>query len=128
MKHALFAIVAFVWAMSAGAQEPPRPWEHPDVVRAALEIRMEPDQRPIFRATVTEFLRSYGADVRKLMLSNNQANLPHKMATKRRHRVRAMDESMAAVLDDGQYPRYETYRDMLLKMMDERAAGRRGRR
>ncbi len=108
-----------------GAQQPVRPWTHPDVLVEALKIRMDESQRLEFRAAITDFLQGYGSDVRRVLNSNNQANLPRKIATKRRNRVKEMDKTMAATLTEEQYPQYEAYRNALLAKMDEEAARRR---
>ena len=106
-------------------QQPVRPWTHPDVIVEALKIRMDEAQRLEFRSAITDFLQGYGSDVRRILNGNNQANLPRKIATKRRNRAKQMDKTMAAVLTDEQYPQYEAYRDALLAKMDEEAAQRR---
>ena len=107
------------------AQQPVRPWTHPDVIVEALKIRMGEDQRVEFRAAITAFLQGYGSDERRIFNSNNQANLPRKIATKRRNRVKQMDETMAGVLSEEQFVQYESYRNALLAKMDEEAAARR---
>ena len=101
------------------------PWLNPEVLRAAWEIGVTAEEQLEFRSAVTDFLQGYGADVRRLLNGNNRTDLPRKIARKRRVRVKAMDERIALILTDHQIPRYETYRDLLLKKMDERAANRR---
>ncbi|MEM7099916.1 MAG: hypothetical protein AAF541_16735 [Pseudomonadota bacterium] len=103
------------------------PWAHPDVIRAAYIIGLDAKQQPKFRAHVTQFLQGYGADVRKLLRGHNVTNLPRKISTKRRNRVREMDDAMARILTKDQLLSYQDYRDLLLAKMDEKAAARLGR-
>ena len=117
-------LLLVVCASSVSAQDYD-PWSNPEVLRAAWEISLSEDQRPGFRAAVTTFLQDYGADVRKLLRSNNPTDLPRKIARKRKSRVKIMDEQMAMILSEPQIPKYEAYRDLLLAKMDERAAQRR---
>ena len=101
------------------------PWTHPEVLRAALQIGLTPDQQPQFREAVREFLEGFNSDVKRLLNSRDLDDLPRKIASKRRARVRAMDEQMAEFLSEQQQAGYEVYRDRLLERMDERAARRR---
>ncbi len=103
------------------------PWTHPEVLKAAWEIGLTQEQRPRFQKGVGDFLQGIGSDVRRLLNSNNQTDLPRKIASKRRSRVRKMDEQMTEILSIEQQSAYATYRDLLLQKMDERAANRRRR-
>ena len=98
------------------------PWTHPDVLKAASDVRMSQDQRPQFRRAVTAFLEGFNSDVKRLLNARSPHDLPRKIASKRRHRVKEMDKTMQAFLMPGQIPAYEAYRDLLLQKMDERAA------
>ncbi len=120
----IVALMALAGSIHA-AEEQTQPWAHPDVLRAAMQINMNAEQRPKFQASVTEFLQGYGADVQRLMRANNQTGLPRKIAQKRRYRVSAMDEQMGALFGESQYSAYETYRDTLLAKMAEQARARR---
>ena len=122
---ALALLVGLVLTTSAAAQQAQQeyqPWTHPEVLKAAFDIGMTPEQRPQFQAAVTEMLREFNEDVQRLMKRHNQTGLPRKIASKRRARVKAMDEQMAAFLSEEQVLLYHTYRDKLLEKMDERAA------
>ena len=110
-------------ALAHGEEE--TPWTHPEVLRAAFQIGMTPDQQPQFREAVREFLEGLNVDVNRLLNSRDLDDLPRKIASKRRARVRAMDEQMAEFLSEDQQAGYEVYRDLLLDKMDERAARRR---
>ena len=118
-------LLAFV--PPAVAQED-TPWTHPDVLKAAIEIRMTQDQRPRFRSAITTFLQGFNSDVRRLLNVRNPNDLPRKIASKRRSRVKALDSEVQEFLTDEQMSAYEAYRDMLLEKMDERTAKRWRRR
>ena len=104
------------------------PWTHPDVLKAAIEIRMTQDQSPRFRSAITTFLEGFNSDVKRLLNVRNPNDLPRKIASKRRARVKAMDAEVQEFLNEEQMPAYEAYRDLLLEKMDESAAKRRRRR
>lgn len=120
------AVILVAVAPFARAEEAP-PWQDPEVLQAAWEIGLSPEQQARFRDIVTEFLEGFGSDVRRLLNSNNPTDLPRKMSSRRRIRVKAMDEQMAVLLSDQQAGAYGTYRDLLLQKMDEAAARRRRR-
>ncbi len=125
MQKLLLLVALTVLTGATHAQEDAQPWTHPDVLQAAANIRMNPEQRAQFRSSVTEFLQGYSADVQKLLRAHNQTGLPRKIAKKRRHRVSAMNEQMGALFSESQYAAYETYRDTLLEKMAARARARR---
>ena len=104
------------------------PWTHPEVLKAAINIDMSPEQQAQFRKAITNFLQGLGSDVRKLLNARNPTNVPRKIASKRKARVKAMDEEVQAFLTEEQFPSYEAYRDLLLEKMDEAAEKRIRRR
>jgi hypothetical protein len=128
MLRALWPVVVILAAAAPlGHAEEAAPWQDPEVIQAAWEIGLSPEQQASFRDIVTEFLEGYGSDVQRLLNSNNPTDLPRKISSKRRIRVKAMDEQMAALLSREQQTAYGTYRDLLLQKMDEAAARRRRR-
>ena len=94
-------------------------WQDPQVLRAAFEIDMTPEQRPHFRESMTEFLQGYGADVRRILNGRDRTDLPRKIERKRRARLRSMDRQMGDFLTEAQWPAYERWRDLLLEKMAE---------
>ena len=121
-----FIITALILSCAATyAEEEVQPWRHPDVLKAAIDMRVSAEQRPQFQAAITAMLQGYASDVRKLMRAHNQTNLPKKIEKKRKVRTKAMDKAVAEFLNKDQIPAYEIYRDTLLAKMAERAAQRR---
>lgn len=123
--RSIFLVSLLTLSGIAHTEENEQPWRHPDVLKAAIDIRMNAEQRPQFQSAISEMLQGYGSDVRKLMRKHNQTNLPKKIAKKRKVRVKSMDQAMATFLTQEQMPAYAIYRDTLLEKMDERAAERR---
>jgi hypothetical protein len=124
LAKTLFGLIVLLLAGQAFSEQAD-PWAHPEVIRAAAMIGLDSEQQPKFRDSVSEFLQGFGSDVQRLFKRNNQTDLPRRIASKRRARVKAMDARMAEFLSDEQLPNYVVYRDLLLKKMDERAANRR---
>ena len=121
----IIATVCLFLGISTYAEEDVQPWRHPDVLKAAIDIGMNAEQRPQFQEAITEMLQGYGSDVRKLMRAHNQTNLPKKIEKKRKVRVKALDKTVAGFLTEDQMTAYAIYRDTLLDKMAERAAARR---
>ena len=121
----IIATVCLFLGLSTYAEEDVQPWRHPDVLKAAIDIGMNAEQRPQFQEAITEMLQGYGSDVRKLMRAHNQTNLPKKIEKKRKVRVKALDKTVAGFLTEDQMNAYAIYRDTLLDKMAERAAARR---
>ena len=121
----MIATVCLLLGLSTYAEEDVQPWRHPDVLKAAIDIGMNAEQRPQFQEAITEMLQGYGSDVRKLMRAHNQTNLPKKIEKKRKVRVKALDKTVAGFLTEDQMNAYAIYRDTLLDKMAERAAARR---
>ena len=121
----IIAVVCISLSLNVQAAEDVEPWRHPEVLKAAIDIGMNAEQRPQFQTAITEMLQGYGADVRKLLRAHNQTNLPKKIEKKRKVRVKALDKNVAGFLNEDQMPAYESYRDTLLDKMAERAAARR---
>ena len=121
----IIATVCLFLGISTYAEEDVQPWRHPDVLKAAIDIGMNAEQRPQFQEAITEMLQGYGSDVRKLMRAHNQTNLPKKIEKKRKVRVKALDKTVAGFLTEDQMNAYAIYRDTLLDKMAERAAARR---
>lgn len=103
-------------------------WTDPEVLKAAIDIGLTPEQRADFRSAITTFLQNFSSDVKRLLNARNPNDLPRKIAAKRKARVKVMDEEMQAFLTEEQYPAYETYRDLLLEKMQEEAEKRIRRR
>ncbi|HIG43722.1 MAG: hypothetical protein ABGY96_20600 [bacterium] len=93
------------------------PWAQPDVVMAALEIRMSEDQIPQFREAVSTYISDLTAMVSQVSRGNNATGIERKIRSKNNHLVQKMDERMAEFLSAEQMQKYEIYRDLLLAAM-----------
>lgn len=122
------ALLLAVGAPANAQEQESGPWTDPEVLKAAIEIEMSPEQQVQFRTAITNFLEGLGSDVRKLLNARNPTNIPRKIASKRNARVKVMDEEVQAFLTDEQMPSYEAYRDLLLEKMEEAAEKRMRRR
>ena len=117
--------LALLFSLPLGYGEETQPWRDAEVLQAALDIGMSAEQTDKFRLAVREFLRGYASDVKRLLNARNRNDLPRKIASKRRARVRTMNDQMAELLSEDQLTAYEDYRELLLEKMDEAAARRR---
>ena len=97
-KMIAVALVSLLATAPLAHGEEQVPWTHPEVLKAAWEIGLAPEQRPRFQKGVGDFLEGFGSDVLQLLNSNNQTDLPRKITSKRRSRVRKMDEQMKEIL------------------------------
>lgn len=111
-----------------GAEQQQPPWMQPDVVKAAAEIGLTPEQQAPFRDAVTTMLTKMRQDVNRVLNGIDNRDIPRKLETRRKMRVRELNETMQQLLTAEQMPKYETYRDLLLtKMTPPRGGGRGGR-
>ncbi|NKC00011.1 MAG: hypothetical protein GKR90_16130 [Pseudomonadales bacterium] len=122
LRHPLLLLLLVIGPPAMGEE---RPWTDPEVLQAAFSIAMTAEQQPQFRAAVADFLQGYGSDVRKLLNGRNNLRIERKIASKRRNRVKTMDNEVATFLSEAQLGAYENYRATLLAKMDERAKARR---
>ena len=95
------------------AAEPTPAFMHPDVLRAALAINLKDEQKPQFRAAVTDFFNGRMEALNLLMRRHNQSNIGRKMKSKTNFLLKDMDAQVAEFLTEEQMPAYETYRKTL---------------
>ena len=112
----LILVLPFALVCTTQAADAP-PWAQPDVVMAALEIRMSEDQMPQFRESVSTYISDLTAMVSQVSRANNATGIERKIRSKNNHLVEKMDERMAEFLSAEQMQKYEVYRDMLLAAM-----------
>ncbi|MDD9961280.1 MAG: hypothetical protein OXU70_04190 [Gammaproteobacteria bacterium] len=98
----------------AGSQEPPTPWTDSDVVQTALDIGMNAEQLPQFRAAVTAFLEGRRTAFEEIQQSGQMSGIRRKMRASTADLREQMDADMAELLTEEQYPKYEAYRDLLM--------------
>lgn len=110
----LFLYISFV--IQAAEQLPA--WYHPDVVKALLEIGLDEEQSPKFKAAVSQYLADLPAMINKVMRGNNQTGIPRQIKSKNRRLVKKMDSTVAEFMTDEQIARYENYRDILLRELN----------
>ena len=84
------------------------------LITAAVAIQLSEDQQAAFQTLLAEYLEKLGSATRKLIRRNNETDVAKKIIRKRKQLTRTFDKKMAAILTEGQYPRYEQYRTLLL--------------
>ena len=108
-------VICLLWSAHANAGEAQTaPWLEPDVLAASLEIGMDEAQIPQFRMIVSEFINEQIKALNKLLRGHNVTDMERKMKSRTNALKRNMDKQMSALLTEEQYPRYETYRDLLI--------------
>ncbi len=117
MSRTFTAIVlaGLLWASQAVAgQQLTPPWMEPDVLKAAIDIGMNDEQLPQFRASITEFMDGRTKALNRLLRGHNVTNMDRKMKSRTNSLKRAMNKQMSEFLTEEQYSQYETYRDLLM--------------
>jgi hypothetical protein len=105
--------------IAVGAAEAPQqvpPWFEPDVVRAALEIRLDETQQDEFRRIVGDFLTDRMKMI-QMEIRRSPPNLERVIKTKTRRLEKAMDKDLESVLTEPQWPAYENYKAVLLSKL-----------
>ena len=83
MRRIIFILVALLCSHAVQAAKQPTPaFMQPEVLRAAVAMKLSEAQKPQFRAVVTRFSESRMASLAELMKKNNQTNLPRKWTSK----------------------------------------------
>ncbi len=98
------------------------PWGHPDVLKAAAAIQMNPEQLTVFRASVGQFVDGLMKETMRLV-KRQEPDIPRKLRRKRNKLAKQLDKQMAGVLDEEQYTRYETYRTLLMTKLKQMGSG-----
>ena len=88
--------------------------EDTHLINAAIAIQLAEDQQMVFQVNLAEYMEKLGSATRKLIRRNNETDVAKKIIRKRKQLTRTFDKKMAAILTEGQYPRYEQYRTLLL--------------
>ena len=100
--------------MCIRANHKPRPGLSLTFLRASLEIGLDEAQFEPFRTIVSEFINGRIKALNKLLRGHNVTDMERKMKSRTNALKRNMDKQMAALLTEEQYPRYESYRDLLM--------------
>ncbi|MCZ6658709.1 MAG: hypothetical protein O7C67_15560 [Gammaproteobacteria bacterium] len=108
-------LAGLLWATQAMAGQPlTPPWMEPDVLKAAIDIGMNDEQLPQFRTCITEFVDGRTKALNRLLRGHNVTNMDRKIKSRTNSLKRTMNKRMSEFLTEEQYPRYETYRDLLI--------------
>jgi hypothetical protein len=114
MRRIIFILVALLCSHAVQAAKQPTPaFMQPEVLRAAVAMKLSEAQKPQFRAVVTRFSEARMASLAKLMKKNNQTNLPRKWKSKTNSLLKTMDKEVAEFLTKEQLSAYDTYRNTL---------------
>lgn len=113
-------ILAGALLCSAGVtgQEGRPPWLTEEVLAAGAAIQLTEVQAAPFRENVSQFLQSYGEEVRRL-IRRNEPDLQIHIDRKRESLARKMDAGMEKVLSEEQMAPYQDYRRALLAALDQ---------
>ena len=120
MRHSGYVLLPLIMGIAASAQteDSPNtpPWISPDIVKAAIEIRLDDNQQEVFRTAVGDFIDSYFRMIRKES-RRNAVDQPRRIARRTRSLVGGMDKAMKKTLLQEQWPAYERYRTLLVSAL-----------
>lgn len=89
------------------------PWLQPDVLRAALEIRMSEEQLPNFKQALSNLVNGHQKALNRVLARNNVSNMKQKMKSASNRQFAKFDKAMLALLEDEQQEKYAVYRKLL---------------
>jgi len=88
------------------------PWMQPDVVKAAVQIGMTPEQQTEFRRLVGNYITDRFAMIQQV-ISRGGMDLERTIRSKDRGLQSDLDKQMKVVLTKEQWPKYEDYKTVL---------------
>jgi hypothetical protein len=113
MKKILVFLIALGLTSAASAAEPTPAYLQPSVLKAAVDIHLTEEQKPMFREALSKFFNDRMSAINLLLRRRNQTGLPRKIRSKTNSLLRTMDKDMAEFLMEEQMPAYEIYRQTL---------------
>jgi pantothenate kinase-related protein Tda10 len=118
-KWALFfSLVMLIFtSLTAQATEEKPAWLQADVLKSALEINMTDEQKPQFQNAITTYLTAFQQSFKKIVSGRDTSGMERKIKRMNKRLSKKMDSKMAEFLSKEQMPKYEIYRDTLIKAM-----------
>jgi len=98
--------------MTADAVKAMPPWMQPEVVKSAVQINMNDEQKAEFRRLVGNYISDRVAMIQQVV-SRGGMDLEKTIKTKDRRLQKELDEQMKVVLTKEQWPKYEDYKKVL---------------
>ncbi len=111
-----------VTAPPAAPAGPTPAWMDPQVVKAAIQIGLDPQQQPEFRRIVGEYLTNLRKVVQQEM-RRESVNKDRTIKRKNNGLIKKMDEQVKPLLSAEQWPKYEQYKTLLFAKMKEASPG-----
>lgn len=109
--------MAFIVSFPAQATEKKPAWLQADVLISALEIGMTKEQKPQFQSVITDYLTEFQKSFKKIVSGRDTSGMQRKVKRMNKILTKKMDSKMAKFLSAEQIPKYEHYRDTLIKAM-----------
>lgn len=100
-------------SMAATSTQPTAAFMQPEVMQAALDLKLSDSQKPQFLTAVTTFTSARAKAISNLLRKSSQTNIPRKIKGKTNTLLKKMDKSMFKFLTEEQKPAYEIYRQKL---------------
>lgn len=97
-------------------------WMNQDVLKAAIEIRLDEKQQPEFRRIVGEYITNLGKVVQQEM-RRESVNKDRTIKRKNNGLIKKMDAEVKPLLAEEQLPKYEEYKKVLFQRMAEGTGG-----
>ena len=117
MKRYLFLVTLVLatmcLALTAQAEQTP-PWLQPEVVKAYVDIGLTDDQKPMFKEAQIDYIQKSHGAIRSA-INSNKGNLEREIRRRIKKQVNRWSKNAAEFLTEEQYPKFEIYRDMLVK-------------
>ena len=98
------------------------PWMSPEVIKATVEIGMDPDQQQKFRTAVGDYITNMNAMITKEM---RRESVDKERTIKRKNNalVKKLDAEVKGFLREDQWPKYLAYKDVLKGKLGTMAGG-----
>jgi len=117
MKRYLFLVTLVLatmcLALTAQAEQTP-PWLQPEVVKAYVDIGLTDDQKPMFKEAQIDYIQKSHRAIRSA-INSNKGNLEREIRRRIKKQLNRWSNNAAEFLTEEQYPKFEIYRDILVK-------------
>ncbi len=114
----IFSLSLFLLvSLTTHAAEKKPAWLQPEVLKSAVAINMTDEQKPKFQNAITVYLTDFQKSFKKIITGRDTSGMERKIKRMNKRLKKKMDGAMAEFLSKEQMPKYEVYRDALIKAM-----------
>ena len=117
MKPYLLVVILILATMCPGltaqAEQTPA-WLQPEVVKAYVDIGLTDEQKTMFKEAQIDYIQKSHRAIRSA-INSNKGNLEREIRRRIKKQLNRWSKNAAEFLTEEQYPKFEIYRDMLVK-------------